>query len=72
MADSDDLYTEMEADDILSTALGTETPVDCNMVPPGFVDTPTSTPSLEVLTIDTLACLTMSTHCGRVFSSAKS
>ena len=33
MADSDDLYARMNADDDLSTALGTETLADRDMVP---------------------------------------
>jgi hypothetical protein len=36
MVDSDDLYGLMEVDDDLSTALGTETLADRDMVPPGF------------------------------------
>ena len=40
MVDSDDLYGPMEVDDDLSTALGTETPADRDMVPPGFDNTP--------------------------------
>ena len=39
MVDSDDLYGSMEVDDGLSTALGTETPADRDMVPPGFDNT---------------------------------
>ena len=34
MVDSDDLYGPMEVDDSLSTALGTETLADRDMVPP--------------------------------------
>ena len=34
MVDSDDLYGPMEVDDDLSTALGTETLADRDMVPP--------------------------------------
>jgi len=36
MVDLDDLYGPMEVGDDLSTALGTETLVDRDMVPPGF------------------------------------
>jgi hypothetical protein len=36
MVDSDDLYGPMEVDDDLSTALGTKTLADRDMVPPGF------------------------------------
>src|SRR2546423_214286 len=39
MVDSDDLYGPMEIDDDLSTALGTETLVDGDVVPPGFDNT---------------------------------
>ena len=43
MVDSDDLYGPMEVDDDLSTALGTETLADRDMVnPPGFDNTPGS------------------------------
>ena len=42
MVDSDDLYGPMEVDDGLSTALGTETLADRDMVPPGFDNTPDS------------------------------
>ena len=35
MIDSDDLYSAMEVDNDLSTALGTETLADKDMVPPG-------------------------------------
>jgi hypothetical protein len=39
MIDSDDLYSAMEVDDDLSTALGTETLADRDMVPPSFDNT---------------------------------
>jgi hypothetical protein len=39
MVDSDDLYGQMEVDDDLSTALGTETLADRDMVPLGFDNT---------------------------------
>ena len=43
MVDSDDLYGPMEVDDDLSTALGTETLADRDIVtPPGFDNTPGS------------------------------
>ena len=42
MVDSDDLYGSMEVDDDLSTALGTETLADRDMVPPSFDNTPGS------------------------------
>ena len=40
MVDSDDLYDPMEVDDDLSTALGTETLADRDMVSPGFDNNP--------------------------------
>ena len=40
MVDSDDLYGQMEVDDDLSTALGTETLADRDMVPPLASTTP--------------------------------
>jgi hypothetical protein len=42
MVDSDDLYAGMDADDDLSTALGTETLADRDMVPAKFENTATS------------------------------
>jgi hypothetical protein len=42
MADSDDLYARRNADDDLSTALGTETLADRDMVPAEFENTATS------------------------------
>jgi hypothetical protein len=42
MIDSDDLYGPMEVGDVLSTALGTETVADRDMVPPSFDCTPGS------------------------------
>ena len=38
MVDSDDLYGPMEVDDLLSTALGTETLAVRDMVPPGLLE----------------------------------
>ena len=43
MVDSDDLYPRMNADDDLSTALGTETLADRDMVPAKFENAATST-----------------------------
>jgi len=48
MVDSDDLYGPMEVDDDLSTALGTETLADRDMVPPGFENTPADTLPIEI------------------------
>ena len=42
MADSDDLYDSMKVDDGLSTALGTETLADRDILPPSFDNTPGS------------------------------
>jgi hypothetical protein len=42
MADSDYLYARMNADDDLSTALGTDTFADRDMVPAEFENTATS------------------------------
>jgi hypothetical protein len=42
MTDSDDLNTGMDVDDDLSTALGTETLADRDMVPAAFGNTSTS------------------------------
>jgi hypothetical protein len=39
MADSDDLYAGMDADDDLSTTLGTETLIDRDIVPAEFGNT---------------------------------
>ena len=50
MVDSDDLYDPMEVDDDLSTALGTETLADRDMVPLGFKNTPGS--SVDTLPIE--------------------
>jgi hypothetical protein len=44
MTDSDDLYAGMDVDDDLSTALGTKTFADRDMVPAGFENTTTSSP----------------------------
>jgi hypothetical protein len=38
MTDSDELYTEMEIGDDLSSALGTETLIDRDLIPPGFAN----------------------------------
>ena len=50
MVDSDDLYGPMEVGDDLSTALGTETLADREMVPLGFKNTPGS--SVDTLSIE--------------------
>jgi hypothetical protein len=50
MVDSDDLYGAMEVDDDLSTALGTETLADRDMVPPGFDNAPGS--SADALSVE--------------------
>jgi hypothetical protein len=50
MVNSDDLYGPMEVDDDLSTALGTETLADRDMVPLGFENTPGS--SVNTLPIE--------------------
>ena len=50
MIDSDDLYGPMEVGDNLSTALGTETLGDRDMVPPSFDYTPGS--SADTLPIE--------------------
>jgi hypothetical protein len=50
MIDSDDLYGPMEVGDVLSTALGTETLADRDMVPPSFDCTPGS--SADTLAIE--------------------
>jgi len=42
MTDSDYLYAGMDVDDDLSTALGTETLADRDMMPAGFENTATS------------------------------
>jgi hypothetical protein len=42
MIDSDDLYGLIEVGDVLSTALGTETLANRDMVPPSFDCTPGS------------------------------
>ena len=36
MTDSDELYTGMDVDDDLSSAMGTETLADRDLMPPGF------------------------------------
>ena len=72
----------MEVDDDLSTALGTETLADRDMVPPGFENTPgSSTDTLPIdifehrrfslWALDTLSIPAMSAECERVFNSAK-
>ena len=69
----------MEVDDDLSTALGTETLADRDMVPPGFENTPADTLPIEIFehrrfslwALDTLSIPAMSAECERVFSSAK-
>jgi hypothetical protein len=40
MTDSGELYTRMEIDDDLSSAMGTETFADRDLIPPGFDNTP--------------------------------
>jgi hypothetical protein len=50
MVDSDDLYGPMEVDDDFSTALGTETLADRDMIPHGFDNTPGS--SADTLPIE--------------------
>jgi hypothetical protein len=50
MVDSDDLYGPMEVGDDLSTALGSETLADRDMVPLGFKNTPGS--SVDTLPIE--------------------
>jgi hypothetical protein len=40
MTDSDELYTGMDVDDDLTSAMGTETLADRDLVPPGFENTP--------------------------------
>ena len=40
MADSGELYTGMEVDDDLSSAMGTETLADRDLIPPGFDNAP--------------------------------
>ena len=54
MVDSGDLYGPMEVDDDLSTALGTETLADRDMVPPGFDNTTGS--SADTLPIEIFEC----------------
>jgi hypothetical protein len=39
MTDSDELYTGIDVDDNLSSAIGTETLADRDLVPPGFDNT---------------------------------
>ena len=52
------LYCAMEVDDDLSTALGTETLADRDMVPPGFDNTPSSsTDALPVEIFDSAESL---------------
>jgi len=40
MTDSGELYTGMEVDDDLSSAIGTETLADRDLIPPGFGNNP--------------------------------
>jgi len=42
MADSDELYTGTEVDDDLSSAIGTETLADRDLIPPGLRQSPQS------------------------------
>jgi hypothetical protein len=51
MADSDELYTGVNVDDDLTSAIGTETLADRDLVPPGFENTPRA--RIEGLQIET-------------------
>ena len=74
-----DLYGPIEVDNALSTALGTETLADRDMVPPLASKTlPADTLPIEIFkhrrflwALDTFSIPAMSAECERVFSSAK-
>jgi hypothetical protein len=52
MTDSDDLYAGMDVDDDLSTALGTETLTDRDMMPARFENTATLSKSADTLPVE--------------------